>query len=193
MGDMKREKLYCWHPVKNTAKNMLEAVFGLCLTAAFWYYRIYAASFVVIAVLLLLLFYQLRFVLVSGDSIRQLHWCRIDCEIPLSELVRIDTKADGRECMVCLYGETDVLELPYRRKTLAGILAVLGVSDAVSTRLLEPQGEDFCESSGGYKVLRQAVQLDALFGKTPFIHREVLDETPHIMEKGCEAAAGSEM
>lgn len=190
---MKKEKLYCWHTVRDTVKNVLEAVFGLCLTAAFWHYRIYAAVSIVILVLILLLFYQMRFVLVSGDSIRQLHWCRIDCTIPLNELIRIDTKADRAGGMICLYGEQDIMELPYRRKTLAGILAVLGVSAEVSVRLLDIQGEDFCESSGGYKVLRQAVQLDALFGKTPFIHREVLDETPHIMEKDCEAAAGSEM
>lgn len=177
---MKKERLYCWHPVKNTVRNVLEAVFGLCLMAAFWYYRIYAAAFVVIVVLILLLLYQLRFVLVSGDGIRQLHWCRIDCEIPINELERIDTKADGKDCMICLYGERDMLELPYRRKTLAAILSVLGVSETLSIRLLDIQGEDFCESSGGYRVLRETVQLDELLGKKPFVHREVCDETPHI-------------
>lgn len=176
---MKKSRIYCWHPAGDTVKHALEAVFCLCLTAAFWYYKIYAAAFVIIFVLILLLLYQLRFVLVSDDCVQQFHWCRIDCKIPLKELERIDTKAMEKGCMICIYGAQDILELPYRRKTLAGILSVLGVSESLSIRLLDVKGEDFCESSGGCRVLRETVSLDALFGKKPFIHREVLSEGKH--------------
>lgn len=189
---MKKEKLFCWHPAQDTVRNALQALFGVCLVTAFWHYRIYAAAFVIIFALLLLAAYQLRFVLVGEGRIRQFHWGRIDCEIPIRELERIDTRADGKNCMICLYGEQDILELPYRKKTLSALLSALGVSDEVRCRLLETQGADFCESSAGYSVQRETVQLDELFGKRAFVHRMVCDETGHAAQD-CEAAAGSEM
>ena len=184
---MRKARIYCWHPWKSTGRTILEAMFGLGLAGAFWYYRIYAAMFVMGAALLLLRLYQLRFVVVSGEGVSQLHWCRIDCRIPLKELVRMDTRAEGRDVMVCLYGEQDILELPYRSKTLEGILGALGVEEEVRKRLLASSGEDFRLDSGGYRVLRETVFLDALFGKKAFVHREVCQKScaPAPFQKTC--------
>ncbi len=173
--EKKKLKIFCWHTPGETLVSALEGLFGLGLTLAFVYYRIYVAVAVMVCVLLLLLVYQLRFILVSETDIKQFHWGHIDVTLPVEEIERIDTQAEdkGKGCMACIYSEKDVLELPYRRKTFEAVLELLGIDEDVRKRFFDREAEDFVEESAGFRVTRATVNLDAFVGKEAFTHRKL--------------------
>ena len=171
--EKKKLKIFCWFTPGETAVSVIEGLFGLGLTLAFVYYRIYVAAAVMVCVLLLLLVYQLRFILVDETDIRQFHWGHIDVTLPAEEIERIDTQAEDKGCMACIYSEKDVLELPYRKKTFEAVLELLEIDEDVRKRFFEKEAEDFVEESAGFRVTIATVNLDAFVGKEAFTHRKL--------------------
>jgi hypothetical protein len=186
---MKHTRWFFWYTPRETLVNVLEICFWAALLAVLAAFHNIAAVVVVGVVLVIMVLYQMRLVAVTAEEVMQIRWGRVDCRIPLKELYRLDTKAAGKGVTACLYGQRDLLELPYREKTVKAVLEALDVdTDAIRSFLRED--ETYTLKLGEWTLLCEQVLLDGLFEKKPFVHRCVYRTVPQEQED--EETSGSE-
>jgi hypothetical protein len=186
---MEHTRWFFWYTPRETLVNVLEICFWAALLAVFAAFHNIAAAVVVAVVLVIMVLYQMRLVLVTSEEVRQIRWGRVDCRIPLQELYRLDTKAAGKGVRACLYGQRDLLELPYREKTVEAVLEALDFGTETSRSFLRDE-ETRTREVGEWTLLCEQVLLDRLFEKKPFVHRCIYRTVPQEQED--EETSGSE-
>ncbi|MCR5743211.1 MAG: hypothetical protein K6F92_05765 [Lachnospiraceae bacterium] len=168
------KKIYSYYTVGDILKNVFELVFAVAIGAAFAYYKIYAALVFLIVIIAVLIYLDIRFIIMDDKKLSDFKRTAVSESIDYEQIGEVTTAVKDKKVFVCVYGAGKAITFPYRPKAYVALLKHMNLQDDVISGILDSVVYDSPVRVDDFVIRKNTVLIDELFGKREFVRREIV-------------------